>query len=203
MAFSANGVTRKTITGTCIRIESETQPKESNEKAINLPCSLRTLGFRHNNEVWIRANAYAYDRLWFGYILPGFLQSEGVIHSNNKMSIPNMVQKMSDLWATKSKHEINPKISVVLNFAPSDNLLQEYTGEIPTKYDKNMKVRLPVKLNAIDIIKTDGFKWWVMTPPEGQDAIIPKNMFFAIHPVKYKCNPRLGVFSLTLLNKKL
>lgn len=184
MAFSANGTTRGIISGTQVRIEKPlTQSKD-------VP--------NQTKEVWAKAKDYAHDRLWFGYVLPALLQSEGV--DTRGLSISQLISEMQQIWNTK-QHMTKPQISVVMTFTHDDLLLVDYEGDIPTRYCKETNTRIPVQLNALASIGSNDFRWWVMQDDDEHDAVIPGDVFFGTYPIKYKGEIMKGQFRCILKPK--
>ena len=185
MAFSANGTSRASITGTNVRIQQ--------------PITEKTDISKETKEIWAKAKNYGNETLWFGYILPGLLQSEGV--DTTGMSIPEMIEKMGIIWQRKLS-DSNPQVSVVMNFSHEDHLLGGYEGEVPTRYCKESSSRVPVQLNALASIGSNDFRAWVMEADILHDSVVPSDIFFGSYPVKHKGEIIKGQFRCILKPKK-
>jgi len=184
-SFSASANNTR-ITKPTIRIEkvNKTDMKETQNKT---------------KEVWAKAKSFAHDRLWFDYVLPGFLQSNGI--DTRKMDTSEMVSELSDLWDTV-QYEVNGQLSVIMEFTHQDSLSDGYTGEHPSKYDADSKSRIPVVLNALATIGSNDFRYYVMTGDEWTSPLIPKECFFGTYPLKYKGEIQKGKFRCVLKLKK-
>ena len=189
MSFSANGTTRGPISGVQVRITRPEGNSNSNSDSNKAKAS----------EVWGKAKAYAHDRLWFGYVLPGLLQSCDV--DTRGMDVSSMIKEIGEQWDNK-QYETNPQISVVMSFTHEDALLEGFDGEVPTRYDKETGQRVPVNINALATIGSNDFRWWVMTDDDDHDAVVPNNVFFATYPVKYRGEVQKGQFRCILKTKK-
>ena len=147
MSFNTSSNTVRIAT--TIRIEKkgkpETAPKSSDKADVR--------------EIWAKAKSYAHDRLWFDYVLPGLLESQGVDY--RKMSTSDMVEAIGDLWEAK-QYEVNGQLSVVMEFTHEDDLSKGYDGECPTKWDAATETRVPVTLNALATIGSNDFRYYVM-----------------------------------------
>ena len=188
-SFSANGTSRVSL-NTVIRIEkngsNDTKTGQHSEQS-------------QTKEIWAKAKSYAHDQLWFGYILPGLLQSEGI--STENLPTGELCAAIADIWDTKS-YEINGQVSVVMSFTHEDKLLIDYDGEKPTRYDKETTKRVPVELNALASVGSNDFRWYVMSGDEWTSPLIPNNCFFGTYPVKYKGEIQKGKFRCILKQKK-
>ena len=188
MSFNTTSTVR---TETTIRIEkkksktSETISKGSEKQDVR--------------EIWAKAKSYAHDRLWFDYILPGLLESEGVNH--RKMSVSEMVKAIAEIWDTK-QYEVNGQLSVVMEFTHEDNLSKGYDGEHPTKWDASTETRVPVTLNALATIGSNDFRYFVMNGDTWISPLVPDDCFFGTYPVKYKGEIQKGKFKCVLKVKK-
>jgi hypothetical protein len=187
MSFNTSSNARSNTT---IRIEKNTKSTETHAKGSD-KADVR--------EIWAKAKSYAHDRLWFDYVLPGLLESQGVDH--RKMSTSEMVQAISDLWEAK-QYEVNGQLSVVMEFAHEDNLSKGYEGECPTKWDKDTETRVPVTLNALATIGSNDFRYFVMKGDEWISPLVPDDCFFGTYPVKYKGEIQKGKFRCVLKVKK-
>tara|TARA_B100000575_G_C22806498_1_gene475464 strand:- start:39 stop:608 length:570 start_codon:yes stop_codon:yes gene_type:complete len=186
-SFSATNNTRTSKVS--IRIEKKSVPSEEKKGTDK----------KDVIEVWAKAKSYAHDRLWFDYVLPGLLESEGVKH--NKMTVSDMVNAIADIWEAK-QYEVNGQISVVMEFTHEDQLSEDYTGEHPTKWDKETDTRVKVILNALATIGSNEFRYYVMNGDEWTSPLIPDNCFFGTYPVKYKGEIQKGKFRCVLKVKK-
>lgn len=154
---------------------------------------------KEKNQVWNNAKSYAHDRLWFGYILPAFLDSEGV--DVRKMNTSEMVEAMGDIWDTKL-YETNPSLKIYISLAYEDDLLTDYQGDKPTKYNKELKVPEPVTLHGLGTICSNDFRYWVMNGDKTSDPVIPNDVFFGTWPVKKNNEIVKGQFMCVLKKKK-
>ena len=182
-AASNNTMTR---TVTNIRIERHDKPKYDEEK-------------KQNQTIWAKAKSYAHDKLWFEYVLPGLLESEDF--KTKKMSIPDMLKAISDVWDSK-QYEVNGQVSVVMNFTHEDSLTNGYTGEHPTKWNKDTEKRETIVLNALATIGSNEFRYYVMNGDEWTSPRIPSDCFFGTYPVKYKGEIQKGKFRCVIKQKK-
>ena len=158
----------------------------------------------HENKVdkqalWAKAKSYAHDRLWFEYVLPGLLESQGI--NTSKMNTSDMIQHISDIWDTK-QYEINGQISVIMTFTKEDNLSQGYTGEHPSKWNKDTNERETIILNALATIGSNDFRYYVMNGDEWTQPLVPNDCFFGTYPLKYKGEIQKGKFRCVLKQKK-
>lgn len=187
MSFNTSSNTARIAT--TIRIEKkgkpETAPKGSDKADVR--------------EIWAKAKSYAHDRLWFDYVLPGLLESQGV--DNRKMSTSDMVLAIGDLWEAK-QYEVNGQLSVVMEFTHEDDLSKGYDGECPTKWDAATETRVPVTLNALATIGSNDFRYFVMKGDEWISPLVPDDCFFGTYPVKYKGEIQKGKFRCVLKVKK-
>jgi hypothetical protein len=172
---------------TSIRIEKVEQPKKDTKEK------------NDTKEIWAKAKSYAHEGLWYEYVLPMLLKGQDV--DIRGMDIHAMNTAMSDIWDTK-QYEVNGQISVVETFTHDDNLSDGYTGECPTKYDKETGARTPVILNALATIGSNDFRYFVMSGDEWKSPCVPNDCFFGTYPVKYKGEIQKGKFRCILKQKK-
>ena len=117
------------------------------------------------------------------------------------MSVSEMVQAIADIWEAK-QYEVNGQLSVVMEFTHQDDLSEGYTGETPTKWDKETESRVPVTLNALATIGSNDFRYYVMKGDEWTSPLVPEDCFFGTYPVKYKGEIQKGKFRCVLKVKK-
>lgn len=184
-SFSTSNTTRSFKTS--IRIEKVGPTLEENKEK------------NDTKEIWSKAKSYAHEGLWYEYVLPMLLNAQGIDVSG--MDIHSMNTAMSDIWDTK-QYEINGQISSIETFTHDDNLSEGYTGESPTKYNKDTSKREPVILNALATIGSNDFRYFVMTGDEWKPPCVPTNCFFGTYPVKYKGEIQKGKFRCILMQKK-
>ena len=184
-SFSATNNTRSFKTS--IRIE-KVGPTNEEKKQQN-----------DTKEIWAKAKSYAHEGLWYEYVLPMLLNSQGV--DIKGMDVHAMNVAMSDIWDTK-QYEVNGQITAVETFTHEDDLSLGYTGESPTRYDKETKKREPVILNALATIGSNDFRYYVMTGDEWTPPCVPKDCFFGTYPCKFKGEIQKGVFRCILKRKK-
>ena len=144
-------------------------------------------------EIWSKAKDYAHERLWFGYILPGFLQANGV--KTKGMTRSEMNEHIAGLWDAKA-YEVNGQIFAVMDFSKEDYLLEGFDGEKPTRYDKEIQERVPVNINALATIGSNDFRWCVM------QEWVPGDCFFGTYPVKSQGEIIKGKFKCVLKVKR-
>ena len=185
MAFSTSSNNTRTVTN--IRIERVSKPDYDDEKKDAI------------KEIWAKAKSHAHDRLWFEYVLPGLLESQGV--KTSKMGIDDMIASISDIWDTK-QYEVDGQISVVMEFTHEDVLSKDYKGEHPTKYNKETGERDNVVLNALATIGSNDFRYYVMTGDQWTSPRIPDDCFFGTYPVKFKGEIQKGKFRCILKRKR-
>jgi hypothetical protein len=188
MAFSTNGTSRSVNTGK-VRIEKiEKHSSGSSDKQ------------SRTKEIWARAKSFAHNQLWFDYVLPGLLQSEGV--DTTDMMTGDLAREIGQIWETKS-YETQPQIAVVMTFTHEDYLLEGYDGDMPTRYDKDTSSRIDVKLNALASIGSNEFRWWVMEGDDWSDAqVIPNECFFGTYPIKERGEIVKGKFRCIIKLKR-
>lgn len=187
MSFNTSSNAR---TNTTIRIEKKAMPTQTPANGSDKA---------ELQEIWAKAKSYAHDRLWFDYVLPGFLESQAVDH--RRMSTSEMVQAIADLWEAK-QYEVNGQLSVVMEFTHDDILSIGYQGECPTKWDAATQTRVPVNLNALATIGSNEFRYFVMNGDEWISPLVPDDCFFGTYPVKYKGEIQKGKFRCVLKLKK-
>ena len=170
-----------------IRIERKETTEKVNEQQLK------------TKEIWAKAKSFAHDRLWFEFCLPGLLESQGV--NTKGMTTSDLVSAIADVWDTK-QYEIDGQVSVVMEFTHEDSLSCGYTGEHPTKWDKETETRVPVVLNALATIGSNDFRYYVMTGDEWTAPLVPEDCFFGTYPVKYKGEIQKGKFRCILKQKK-
>ena len=187
-SFSATNNTTRASKAT-IRIEKKTPLTEGPKASDKVNVS----------EIWAKAKSYAHDRLWFDYVLPGLLDSQAVDYT--RMSVSEMVQAIADIWEAK-QYEVNGQLSVVMEFTHQDDLSEGYTGESPTKWDKDTESRVPVTLNALATIGSNDFRYYVMKGDEWTSPLVPEDCFFGTYPVKYNGEIQKGKFRCVLKVKK-
>tara|TARA_Y100001935_G_scaffold243932_1_gene235856 strand:- start:254 stop:823 length:570 start_codon:yes stop_codon:yes gene_type:complete len=187
-SFSATNNTTRASKAT-IRIEKKSPPTEGPKASDKANVS----------DIWAKAKSYAHDRLWFEYVLPGLLDSQAVDYT--RMSVSEMVQSIADIWEAK-QYEVNGQLSVVMEFTHQDDLSDGYTGESPTKWDKDTETRVPVILNALATIGSNDFRYYVMKGDEWTAPLVPEDCFFGTYPVKYKGEIQKGKFRCVLKVKK-
>ena len=189
--FSTNGNSASCITGAKIRIEKivSTSTKKSEVSK--------------TKEIWAEAKSYAHNQLWYGWCLPGLLESEGVDTKN--MNITQMVNEISHIWSMKEEDEVQPQITVVMDFSHEDILDKDYEGLRPSRFDKEKNERVTVRLNALASIGSNDFRSWVMRGDEewkdnswARSPVIPGNCFFGTYPVKNRGEIIKGKFRLVL-----
>ena len=185
-SFAASNTTT-TRTNTNIRIERVEKPKYDDEQKDKTKI------------VWAKSKSFAHDKLWFEYVLPGLLESEGI--KTHKMEIPDMLKAISDIWDAK-QYEVNGQVSVVMNFTHEDALTKDYTGEHPTRWNKDTEARDRVILNALATIGSNDFRYYVMNGDEWTSPRIPSDCFFGTYPVKYKGNIQKGKFRCIIKQKR-
>ena len=188
MSFSASSNNTRATKAT-IRIEKVSKDSRNDLKEQQVK----------TKDVWAKAKSYAHDRLWFEYILPGMLQNNGVDTRN--MDVSEMISQMSDIWDT-TRYEINGQVSVIMEFTHDDNLSEGYTGEHPSRWDKDTNQRIPVVLNALATIGSNDFRYYVMNGDEWTSARVPNDCFFGTYPLKYKGEIQKGKFRCILKQKK-
>lgn len=184
-SFSASNSTRTFKTS--IRIEKVGVDKQDKKDTYN------------TKEIWAKAKSYAHEGLWYEYVLPLLLNGEGVDIRN--MDVHAMNQAMSDIWDTK-QYEINGQVSSVGTFSHTDNLSEGYTGEAPTRYNKDTETREPVILQALATIGSNDFRYFVMNGDQWRPPCVPNDCFFGTYPVKYKGEIQKGKFRCILKKKK-
>ena len=189
MAFNASTSTETTKNCT-IRIE-RTQPAQA----------VKSQGKTDKEAVWAKAKSYAHDRLWFGYVLPGLLENEGV--DTSRMNTSQMCSAVSDIWDAKV-HEVNGQLSVIMDFTREDLLLEGYKGEKPSKYNRETGERDTIELHALGTIGSNDFRYFVMEGDAERSACIPRECFFGTYPIKDRVSKEIikGKFRCVLKARK-
>jgi len=188
MSFSASSNNTRSTKAT-IRIEKVSKDSKNDTKEQQ----------GKTKEIWAKAKSYAHDRLWFEYILPGMLQNKG--YDTRKMDVSQMITEMSDIWDT-TRYEVNGQVSVIMEFTHNDNLSDGYTGEHPSKWNKDTNERESVVLNALATIGSNDFRYYVMNGDEWTSPRVPDDCFFGTYPLKYKGEIQKGKFRCILKQKK-